>query len=82
MLDILEETDDAIVTMRDEADFYLNQQNFPQSLHQYSLHNAKIIEWCAVYQRCLLLEEGWGHRYVSMSYVKEEQTFNTLAMLQ
>ena len=59
MLEIIEENEDAIIMMSDEAHFHLNgsvnKQNFrywapqnPQEVHERLLHSPKVTVWCAI----------------------------------
>ena len=59
MLEIIEENEDAIIMMSDEAHFHLNgsvnKQNFrywapqiPHEVHERPLHSLKVTVWCAV----------------------------------
>ena len=59
MLEIIEELEDAIIMMSDEAHFHLNdsvnKQNFrywaaqnPHEVHERPLHSLKVTVWCAI----------------------------------
>ena len=59
MLEIIEEHEDAIIMISDEAHFHLNgsvnKQNFrywapqnPHKVHERPLHIPKVTVWCAI----------------------------------